>query len=172
LPYPPLRCFQSGSTPTSPTTLLHRTAITPLTSCLTPRVHFKLYLSSLCAPTAWIGIKRRIVTASFYSVFSASRRLGGEYAFSRECLFGKPVALLDVIREQTRPSTRRFNAVQPASKAAQLIFIIVGVPLVAVAGGIIEGALETACDLVLSGLWSWLKRLSRIVFSAVSASRR
>src|SRR6266436_8409234 len=40
LPYPPLRCFQSGSTPTSPTTLLHRTAITPLTSCLTPRVHF------------------------------------------------------------------------------------------------------------------------------------
>src|SRR5258705_332355 len=40
LPYPPLRCFQSGSTTTSPTTLLHLTAITPLTSCRAPRVHF------------------------------------------------------------------------------------------------------------------------------------
>jgi hypothetical protein len=40
LPYSPLRCFQSGSTATSPPMLLHRTAITPLTSCLTPGVHF------------------------------------------------------------------------------------------------------------------------------------
>ena len=35
LPYPPLRCFQSGSTATSPSTLFQRTATTPLTSCLT-----------------------------------------------------------------------------------------------------------------------------------------
>jgi len=40
LPYPPLRSFQSGSTATSPTMLLHPTAITPLTSCRTPGVHF------------------------------------------------------------------------------------------------------------------------------------
>src|SRR5438552_14052736 len=40
LPYPPLRYFQSGSTATSPAMLLQRTAITPLTSCLTPGVHF------------------------------------------------------------------------------------------------------------------------------------
>jgi|GEM_PF-4159095 len=41
LPYPPLRCFQSGSTATSPAIVSQRTAITPLTSCLTPGVHFK-----------------------------------------------------------------------------------------------------------------------------------
>ena len=39
LPYPPLRYFQSGSTATSPTIASQRTAITPLTSCLTPGVH-------------------------------------------------------------------------------------------------------------------------------------
>ncbi len=39
-PYPPLRYFQSGSTATSPSMTFHRTAITPLTLCLTPGVHF------------------------------------------------------------------------------------------------------------------------------------
>src|SRR6185295_18031260 len=42
LPYPPLRYFQSGSTAASLSMLLHRTAITPLTSCLTPGVHFRM----------------------------------------------------------------------------------------------------------------------------------
>src|SRR5208283_641365 len=41
-PYPPLRYFQSGSTATSPSMAFHRTAITPLTLCLTPGVHFTL----------------------------------------------------------------------------------------------------------------------------------
>ena len=40
LPYPPLRYFQSGSTATPPAMLLHPTATTPLTSCLTPGVQF------------------------------------------------------------------------------------------------------------------------------------
>jgi len=40
LPYPPLRYFQSGATATSPARLLQQTAITPLTSCLIPGVHF------------------------------------------------------------------------------------------------------------------------------------
>jgi hypothetical protein len=44
LPYPPLRCFQRGSTATPPTMLLHLTAITPLTSCRTPGVHFNVLL--------------------------------------------------------------------------------------------------------------------------------
>src|SRR5258707_391479 len=39
-PYPPLRYFQSGPTVTSPSTFFQRTAITPLTSCLTSGVHF------------------------------------------------------------------------------------------------------------------------------------
>jgi len=40
LPYPPLRYSQSGSTATSPARFWQPTAITPLTSCLTPGVHF------------------------------------------------------------------------------------------------------------------------------------
>ena len=40
LPYPPLRCFQSGSHQPRRSRLSQRTAITPLTSCLTPGVHF------------------------------------------------------------------------------------------------------------------------------------
>jgi len=39
-PYPPLRCFQSGSTTASPPMLLQRAAITPLARCLIPGVHF------------------------------------------------------------------------------------------------------------------------------------
>jgi len=35
-PYPPLRCFQSGSTATSPSMSFHRTATPRLTLCLTP----------------------------------------------------------------------------------------------------------------------------------------
>src|SRR5205085_3562799 len=38
---PPLRCYQSGSTATSPAIALQRMATTPLTSCLTPGVHFR-----------------------------------------------------------------------------------------------------------------------------------
>jgi hypothetical protein len=40
LPYPPLRCYQSGQPQPRRATIFQRTAITPLTSCLTPGVHF------------------------------------------------------------------------------------------------------------------------------------
>src|SRR5688572_7046646 len=43
-PYPPLRSFQSGIVQRRRAMNLHRTANTPLTSCLTPGVHFKLPL--------------------------------------------------------------------------------------------------------------------------------
>ena len=36
-------CFQSGSTATSLTTPSQRTPIAPLTSCLTPGIHFSSY---------------------------------------------------------------------------------------------------------------------------------
>ena len=39
LPYPPLRCFQSGSHQPRRAMIFHRTATTPLTFCLTPGVH-------------------------------------------------------------------------------------------------------------------------------------
>jgi hypothetical protein len=39
LPYPPLRYLQSGSHQPRRTMIFHRTAITPLTFCLTGRVH-------------------------------------------------------------------------------------------------------------------------------------
>ena len=41
VPYPPLRYSQSGRHQPRRATILQRTAITPLTSCLTPGVHFK-----------------------------------------------------------------------------------------------------------------------------------
>src|ERR1700730_7390004 len=44
LPYPPLRYYQSGSHLPRRSMLLQRTATTPLTSCLTPGVHFILPL--------------------------------------------------------------------------------------------------------------------------------
>src|SRR5579863_989907 len=40
-PYPPLRFFQGGRLQPRRATIVQRTAITPLTSCRTPRVHFK-----------------------------------------------------------------------------------------------------------------------------------
>jgi hypothetical protein len=40
-PYPPLRYFQSGKHQPRRAILFHRTAITPLTRCLMPGVHFK-----------------------------------------------------------------------------------------------------------------------------------
>ena len=40
MPYPPLRFFQSGRHQPRRATIFCRTAITPLTSCLTPGVHF------------------------------------------------------------------------------------------------------------------------------------
>src|SRR2546426_7384201 len=40
--HPPLRCLQSGLHQPRRAILLQRTAITPLTSCLSPGVHFKL----------------------------------------------------------------------------------------------------------------------------------
>jgi len=40
VPYPPLRFFQSGRHQPRRATIFCRTAITPLTSCLTPGVHF------------------------------------------------------------------------------------------------------------------------------------
>ena len=40
-PYPPLRFFQSGLHQPCRATITVRTATTPLTSCLTPGVHFK-----------------------------------------------------------------------------------------------------------------------------------
>src|SRR5437588_6701431 len=40
LPYTPLRSFQSGRHQPRRAMISHRTAITPLTSCLTTRVHF------------------------------------------------------------------------------------------------------------------------------------
>jgi hypothetical protein len=42
LPYPPLRFFQSGRHQPRRAMISHRTAITPLTRCLTPGVHFSL----------------------------------------------------------------------------------------------------------------------------------
>src|SRR5579863_10655227 len=39
-PYPPLRFFQGGRLQPRRATIVQRTAITPLTSCRTPRVHF------------------------------------------------------------------------------------------------------------------------------------
>ena len=41
VPYPPLRCFQSGQLQPRRATIFCRTAIVPLTSCLTPGVQFK-----------------------------------------------------------------------------------------------------------------------------------
>ena len=40
VPYPPLRSFQSGSPQTRRAMIYQRTAITPLTRCLTPGVQF------------------------------------------------------------------------------------------------------------------------------------
>src|SRR5215467_13480898 len=45
LPYPPRRCFQSGSTATSPSMLSQPAAITSLTSWITPGVHFSRFPS-------------------------------------------------------------------------------------------------------------------------------
>ena len=41
VPYPPLRCFQSGRNTTRRAMIFQRTATTPLIRCLTPGVHFK-----------------------------------------------------------------------------------------------------------------------------------
>ena len=40
VPYPPLRCFQSGRNTTRRAMIFQRTATTPLIRCLTPGVHF------------------------------------------------------------------------------------------------------------------------------------
>jgi len=51
LPYPPLRSFQSGHHQPRRAMISHRTAITPLTSCLTPGVHFTVPVFPPCSPT-------------------------------------------------------------------------------------------------------------------------
>jgi hypothetical protein len=50
LPYPPLRYSQSGLEPSCRAMIVHRTAIAPLTLCLTPGVHFtkQLLVPTLC----------------------------------------------------------------------------------------------------------------------------
>ena len=57
LPYPPPRYVQGGRHQLRRATILQRTAITPLTSCLTPRVHFRALLSLLLA----CGLRRHEV---------------------------------------------------------------------------------------------------------------
>ena len=48
LPYPPLRCIQSGTIQLRRAMIFQRTAHTPLTSCLTPGVHFRASPVSSC----------------------------------------------------------------------------------------------------------------------------
>ena len=60
LPYPPLRYYQSGLHRLRRTMLLQPTALTPLTSCLSPRVHF-----SSVSPSQVIVVRRRHPCAKY-----------------------------------------------------------------------------------------------------------
>jgi hypothetical protein len=90
LPYPPLRCFQSGSTATPPSTENQQTAITPLTSCLTPGVHFNFTDIALSKSAPGIPILFTLFVANetgtdwkdvFFEVHVRRSAGGGETTF-------------------------------------------------------------------------------------------